>query len=150
MQRRSLLQKLSAVGAMVAAPSTAAAKQEEYPAHRTSKELGIIGNQITFHHSQDRAAFISAAFEDGIELYVAEDVSDETDIPRIVYQITSETVGGVFDPEWERGNTLSFQKNLSRYSVKVTRSYKVLEHKMTKENVIDVEKTLKNARVVNE
>lgn len=114
---------------------------------RREKKLDEIGNHLAFHNSHDRAAFISAAFEKGVELYVAEDVSKKSDIPSAVYQLTSDTAGGVYNPQWKKGNYLAFQKNLSKFEVKVPRSYRILEHKMNEECVVDVEETLEKAEM---
>ncbi len=148
MQRRKFIHGTALVSSATLLPTAAVAKSETYEIKDTEKELDRIGTQIEFHDSQDRAAFISAAFEDGIELYVAEDVYDESDVPSQIYQITTDTAGGVYDPKWKSGNYLSFQKNLSRYTIQLPRSYKVLEHKLEEKNVVDAEETLANAEVV--
>lgn len=150
MNRRSVLRSIGSVGALSSLSGIAVGKGNEYPRHDGGRSLEDIGNYVAFHPSQDRAAFISAAFEAGVELYIAEGVRSESDTPTEVYQITSDTTGGVYGPEWKNGNRLSFQRNLSRYTVKVPRSYKVLEHKIEKENVVDVEATLENATRVDE
>lgn len=148
MNRRTILQGIGAISSIGAVSGVAAGKQNQYKSHNTSEQLNKIGSQISFHPSQDRAAFISAAFEKGLELYVAENVQNGSDIPSQVYQITSDTVGGAYDPKWQSGNRITFQKNLSRYKLKIPRSYKVIEHKVEEENVVDVEHTLQNAEVV--
>jgi len=150
MDRREILQGMGAIGGTAVIPGIAFGKQNTYKTHKTDHTLKRIGTQIAFHDAQSRAAFISAAFEKGIELYVAEGVREKDDVPSAVYQITTDSVGGVYNPTWERGNRLSFQRNLSRYSLKIPPSYKVLEHKMEKENVVDVERTLENATRVEQ
>ncbi|WP_152421169.1 hypothetical protein [Natronolimnohabitans innermongolicus] len=81
MNRRTILQEIGAISTIGAASGIAAGKQNQYRSHNTNEQLNKIGYQIAFHKSQDRAAFISAAFEEGIELYIAENVRAKSDIP---------------------------------------------------------------------
>jgi len=155
MKRRTVLEAIGSMGGIGVISNTVAAKPDKnrkkgvYDRYETSKQLRRIGSQIDFHPSQKRAAFISAAFERGIELYVAEGIEAVDDSPSEVYQITSGTTTGVFNPTWESGNRLSFQRNLTRYSMKITPSYKILDHKVEQASVVDIERTMQNATVVS-
>ncbi|WP_152421210.1 hypothetical protein [Natronolimnohabitans innermongolicus] len=151
-KRRRVLQTVGSIGAIKVLSGAATAKEssKEYIKHSTDSKLEYIGEHINFHPSQSRAAFVSAAFDKGIELYVAEDVKTDTDKPSVVYQITSNSSGGVYAPEWQQGNYIKYQQGLSEYERQIPRSYRVLDHKVTEENVVDVEKTLENAKIITE
>lgn len=149
-RRRTLLKKIGAASAASSMAGVASAKKDSKGRERrtekdgrfneiteVSESLDRLTNDYDFHPAQDRAAFVSASFGQGIELYVAEGVSSLSEVPSNVYQISDDLVGGAFDPEWEKGNRLSYQQNLSRVSVKVPRSYKKLEHKVEEESVLD-------------
>jgi len=137
---------MGAVGSIPVVSGLATGKQNEYKQHETSEPLSRIATHISYHPSQKRAAFISAAFADSIELYVSEGVTDDSDVPSEVYQITTGTKAGVYGPEWEQGSRLTFQRNLSRLSLKIPPSYTILEHKIEKRSVVNMEATMAAAR----
>lgn len=112
MKRRKVLQGMGTISASSAVTGIVAGDQNTYKKHDTTEKLEQIGSQISFHESQDRAAFISAAFEKGIELYIAEGVSGRSDVPAEVFQITTETAAGAYNPG--REEIVSRSRKISR------------------------------------
>jgi hypothetical protein len=145
MRRRKVLQGLGVAGGAIAVPGIVSGKPERYDTVEVNHPLEQIGSQINIHDEQDRAAFISAALEEGIELYVAEGVEEKSEIPREVYKITANSVGGAFAPRWKEGNKLTFTRGLKQYEMSLPRSYNSQSTKIVGSNV-DLNQTIKNGR----
>jgi len=60
------------------------------------------------HPNQNRIAVVTAAFGDGIQLYIADGAETVNDVPESIYRITDDANGGVFEPRWKEGNRIEY------------------------------------------
>jgi len=152
MQRRNILRSIGVLGSSLAVPGVATGqpdrargRPERYETVAANHPIRRIGTQIAFHDSHERAAFVSAVFSEGIELYVAEDVQEPGDVPSNIYRITSDSMIGSFKPSWEKPNEISFAHDLRRERIRVPRSYIRHPAQVTVRTDIDINRTVENA-----
>lgn len=139
-----MLSIMGTTGLLTMGTGIGAAKPDTYP---TVDDLGPFEDMTVDqmaagaakHPNQDRIAIVTAAFGDGIQLYIADGTRNLSDTPETVYQITQDAVAGVYEPEWKDGNRLEYVMDFTRYTRKITPSYVVLDHKTVTENVLDEE-----------
>lgn len=146
MHRRDVLKSTASIGAITSIPSVALAKGNAKKEKNSKRHTQIdIENEVPLraivagarkHPSQNRIAFVTAAFGDGIQLYIAENISRIDDAPNEIYQITENSKTGVYEPRWKHGNRIEYVKDFIRYQRKVPRSYVAFEEKKIEKNVV--------------
>ncbi|QCS44091.1 hypothetical protein [Natrinema versiforme] len=150
--RRKLLGVIGSAGAILTAGSgrvLAADTGEKHPEvdvtiyNETVREIASHTDGfdsvpgVDKHLTQNRVAFISPYGEGTLNLFVAEGIQSSTDKADKVYRITDSPKAGVYDPKWYNEDHLLFQKNLTRYSLKIPQSYVVNDEKVLEENVVE-------------
>jgi len=146
MRRRDVLKSTASIGAVTSIPTVALAKKNKKK-QKDSKRytqidiekavpLRAIAAGARKHPSQNRIAFVTAAFGDGIQLYIAENISNVDGTPTEIYQITENSKTGVYEPRWKHGNRIEYVNDFIRYQRKVPRSYIAFEEKNIEKQVV--------------
>lgn len=138
------MKSIGAIGASSAATQSVSAKRERYSTvtDRGMYEqapVSVFAAGAEPHPTQDRIAVVTAAFGDGIQLYIADGATGVSDIPDKIYQITSDAITGIYNVNWTGNNSIEYVMDYTKYTRKITPSYVQLDHKTTEENVLSTE-----------
>jgi hypothetical protein len=142
--RRMLMKSIGAISASGAITQSVSAKRDRYPivTDRGVYEevpISVFAAGAQKHPTQDRVAVVTAAFGDGIQLYIADGATDLSDVPDTLYQITSDATTGVYNVSWAGNNTLKYVIDYTKYTRKIPPSYVRLDHKTTEEDILSTE-----------
>jgi hypothetical protein len=103
--------------------------------------LTLYTSQLALHPDQDRAIFTTAIFDEGLQLYVADGISEPADPPTAVYRLTDadELVAAI---EWLPDNYIEYDRGFVRYKRKLPPSHIVFEPSVVKEPSVEGVKSL--------
>jgi hypothetical protein len=133
--RRKVLQGIGTT-AVISSASTAVQARDTYPQVNHENVNESIGDllidsaanpRIAEDPKHNRIAFVTNAFEQGLELYLADGVKSIDETASEIFQITSGSAVGTMDLTWDNRNQLEYWNDGKMYQLKLPPSNKIFE-----------------------